>query len=114
MSVTWFYEAGGNETYNGANLGLASGYSNGAAYFIDMGGDDSYSCHGANENTTLGKGNLGDADRPDWPSYGILLDLHGADNYDVIYQMMTGSVDCPATASTARLSAGCARWTART
>lgn len=94
-SVTWFYEWAGGETYDGANLGLASGYSNGFAYFLDLAGNDSYSCQGANENTTLGKGNLGDANRPDMPTYGILLDLAGNDTYDPVYQTMTGSTGLP-------------------
>ncbi|MEP0815461.1 MAG: hypothetical protein HRF49_12480 [bacterium] len=94
-SITWFCDIAGDDIYNAAGLGLASGYSNSFAYFLDLSGADSYSAHGANENTTLGKGNLGDANRPDEPSYGIFLDLFGGDTYDPVYQNMVESAGKP-------------------
>ena len=61
-----------------------------------MSGDDSYTAESANfQDTCLGKGNLGDANRPDMPSYGVFLDVNGADTYDPQFQTMVDSTGLP-------------------
>jgi len=91
-SITWFLELGGDDIYSSAGLGLGCGYSNGMGYFLDFAGDDSYdSTAGDAANTTLGKGNLGDADRPGDATYGIFIDIAGDDIYAEFYADMLGS-----------------------
>lgn len=101
MSVTWFLEREGNDTYNASPLSVGTGYNNAFGFFIDYSGNDQYSA----TYSTPAIHNLGRGGWPaqtkkeppeykdDVPSYGIFLDLMGIDTYDPGYQGMLSGED---------------------
>jgi hypothetical protein len=83
FSVSFFFADGAEgDTYNVPNLALGAGNANGAGFFADAGGDDTYRAASA---LTLGNAayeNLTDPGRLMRRTWGVFLDGAGDDTYE--------------------------------
>ncbi len=74
--VGYFIEEGGDDTYSVGDLGLGGAAQTGVAIFLDLGGKDSY------RSGREGQGGTGAAEYHNKPSLGLFVDLGGkSDSY---------------------------------